>query len=50
VVGLTALSQILDVERGSFEFTADIEPSEENLDLSVKSFLERGLDETAGGR
>ena len=44
-VGLKALLEILDIPKGRYEFSADIEFAEENLKLSIRKELGRVDDE-----
>ncbi|RMG15327.1 MAG: FHA domain-containing protein [Planctomycetota bacterium] len=44
--GREALKQVLRFPGGSYEFTPDLEPSEEFLDLSVRDFLAEEGDQT----
>lgn len=46
VLGVRSLVEILNMTEGRFEFSADIEFSEENLKLSVKKVLERQSETT----
>lgn len=45
-MGIQALVQVINQAGGTFEFCADLEPCEENLNLSIKDFLQGEDDST----